>query len=77
MDVQTSTPPGSLTNFKLAAFYMDCTLNNIVCVDETADAAGRKTEVAAIAETNMRGEITNDKNSLRQRVARSIANARA
>jgi phosphoserine phosphatase len=48
---------------------MDSTLINIECVDEIADAAGRKAEVAAITEAAMRGEITDYKDSLRQRVA--------
>ena len=47
---------------------MDSTLINIECVDEIADAAGRKTEVAAITEAAMRGEISDYKESLRQRV---------
>jgi phosphoserine phosphatase len=58
-----------LSDFKLAAFDMDSTLINIECVDEIADAAGRKAEVAAITEAAMRGEITDYKESLRQRVA--------
>ncbi len=58
-----------LTDFKLAAFDMDSTLINIECVDEIADAAGRKAEVAAITEAAMRGEITDYKDSLRRRVA--------
>ncbi|NBO75768.1 MAG: phosphoserine phosphatase SerB [Betaproteobacteria bacterium] len=48
---------------------MDSTLINIECVDEIADAAGRKAEVAAITEAAMRGEISDYKESLRQRVA--------
>ena len=56
-------------NFKLIAFDMDSTLINIECIDEVADAAGRKAEVAAITEAAMRGEITDYKDSLRQRVA--------
>jgi phosphoserine phosphatase len=48
---------------------MDSTLINIECVDEIADAAGRKAEVSAITEAAMRGEITDYKESLRQRVA--------
>ena len=59
----------TLADFKLIAFDMDSTLINIECVDEIADAAGRKTEVAAITEAAMRGEITDYKDSLRQRVA--------
>jgi phosphoserine phosphatase len=61
--------PVSLSQFKLIAFDMDSTLINIECVDEIADAAGRKAEVAAITEAAMRGEISDYKDSLRQRVA--------
>ena len=63
------TPPLRLTDFKLIAFDMDSTLINIECVDEIADAVGRKAEVAAITEAAMRGEIADYKDSLRQRVA--------
>ena len=56
-------------NFKLIAFDMDSTLINIECIDEVADAAGRKAEVAAITEAAMQGEIADYKDSLRQRVA--------
>lgn len=62
-------PPLNLRDFKLIAFDMDSTLINIECVDEIADAVGRKAEVAAITEAAMRGEITDYKESLRQRVA--------
>jgi phosphoserine phosphatase len=67
--VQGFVPPLNLSQFKLAAFDMDSTLINIECVDEIADAAGRKAEVAAITEAAMRGEITDYKESLRRRVA--------
>jgi phosphoserine phosphatase len=67
--VQSFVPPLKLSDFKLAAFDMDSTLINIECVDEIADAAGRKAEVAAITEAAMRGEITDYKDSLRRRVA--------
>lgn len=67
--IQGFTPPLKLQDFKLAAFDMDSTLINIECVDEIADAAGRKAEVAAITEAAMRGEITDYKDSLRRRVA--------
>jgi phosphoserine phosphatase len=67
--IQGFTPPLALSHFKLAAFDMDSTLINIECVDEIADAAGRKAEVAAITEAAMRGEITDYKDSLRRRVA--------
>ena len=67
--VNISTPELKLSDFKLIAFDMDSTLINIECVDEIADAAGRKAEVAAITEAAMRGEITDYKDSLRRRVA--------
>jgi len=67
--LQGFTPPLRLQNFKLIAFDMDSTLINIECVDEIADAVGRKAEVAAITEAAMRGEITDFKDSLRRRVA--------
>lgn len=69
LTVQGFNPPLFLKDFKLIAFDMDSTLINIECVDEIADAAGRKPEVAAITEAAMRGEITDYKESLRQRVA--------
>jgi len=65
--IQGFTPPLWLRDFKLIAFDMDSTLINIECVDEIADAAGRKPEVAAITEAAMRGEIADYKESLRQR----------
>jgi phosphoserine phosphatase len=67
--IQGFTPPLRLRDFKLIAFDMDSTLINIECVDEIADAAGRKAEVAAITEAAMRGEIADYKDSLRRRVA--------
>jgi phosphoserine phosphatase len=67
--VQNLPSARKLSDYKLIAFDMDSTLINIECVDEIADAAGRKTEVAAITEAAMRGEITDYKESLRQRVA--------
>ena len=67
--IQGFTPPLKLRDFKLIAFDMDSTLINIECVDEIADAAGRKAEVAAITEAAMRGEIADYKDSLRRRVA--------
>ena len=42
--------PLRLSDFRLIAFDMDSTLINIECIDEVADAAGRKAEVAAITE---------------------------
>lgn len=69
LTVRGFTPPLKLSDFKLIAFDMDSTLINIECVDEIADAVGRKAEVAAITEAAMRGEITDYKDSLRRRVA--------
>ena len=69
MTVKGFTPPLKLSDFKLIAFDMDSTLINIECIDEIADAAGRKAEVAAITEAAMRGEIADYKDSLRKRVA--------
>ena len=69
LDLQGITAPLRLADFKLIAFDMDSTLINIECIDEIADAAGRKAEVAAITEAAMRGEIADYKESLRQRVA--------
>ena len=46
-----------LSSFKLVAFDMDSTLINIECIDEIAQAVGRKSEVAAITEATMRGDV--------------------
>lgn len=67
--IQGFTPPLALEDFRLIAFDMDSTLINIECVDEIADAVGRKEEVARITEATMRGEIADFKESLRRRVA--------
>jgi phosphoserine phosphatase len=67
--VRGFAPPLRLSDFKLVAFDMDSTLINIECVDEIAEAAGRKAEVSAITEAAMRGEIADYKESLRRRVA--------
>ena len=67
--VRGATLPLNLSDFKLIAFDMDSTLINIECVDEIADAVGRKAEVAAITEAAMQGIIADYKESLRQRVA--------
>ena len=67
--IQNTQPNLKLSDFKLIAFDMDSTLINIECVDEIADAVGRKAEVAAITEATMRGEIADFKESLRRRVA--------
>jgi phosphoserine phosphatase len=67
--VRGFVPPLKLADFRLIAFDMDSTLIDIECIDEIADAAGRKAEVAAITEAAMRGEIADFKDSLRRRVA--------
>lgn len=67
--IQGFEPPLQLSRFKLIAFDMDSTLINIECIDEIADAVGKKAEVAAITEATMRGEIKDFKDSLRRRVA--------
>jgi phosphoserine phosphatase len=69
LTVQNLPAARILSEYKLIAFDMDSTLINIECVDEIADAAGRKAEVAAITEAAMRGEIADYKASLRARVA--------
>lgn len=67
--IQGFAPPLKLADFRIAAFDMDSTLINIECIDEIAEAAGRKAEVAAITEAAMRGEISDFKDSLRRRLA--------
>ena len=67
--INVATPALKLSDFKLIVFDMDSTLINIECVDEIAAAAGRKDAVATITEAAMRGDITDYKESLRQRVA--------
>jgi phosphoserine phosphatase len=58
-----------LSDYKLIAFDMDSTLINIECIDEMAAMVGLQREVSAITEAAMRGEITDYKASLRQRVS--------
>ena len=58
----------SLADFALLAMDMDSTLISIECIDEIADFAGRKAQVAAVTAAAMRGEIDWPE-SLRQRVA--------
>lgn len=69
VDAEIVHPGLALSAFRLAAFDMDSTLITIECVDEIADYAGRKAEVAAITEAAMRGEIADYDESLRRRVA--------
>jgi phosphoserine phosphatase len=58
-----------LSQCKVLAMDMDSTLINIECIDELATLAGVKTQVAAITEATMRGEIADFVASLRERVS--------
>jgi phosphoserine phosphatase len=58
----------SLKDFGLLVMDMDSTLINIECIDEIADMQGLKSQVAAITEAAMRGEI-DFAESLRRRVS--------
>jgi phosphoserine phosphatase len=57
-----------IADFGLLAMDMDSTLISIECIDEIADFAGRKAEVAAVTAAAMRGEIDWPE-SLERRVA--------
>lgn len=57
-----------LSDFRLLVMDMDSTLITIECIDEIADMQGLKTEVAAITEAAMRGEL-DFRESLTRRVA--------
>lgn len=69
VDIAYLNQPLQWSDFKLLAMDMDSTLINIECIDEIADMCGRKTEVAAITEAAMRGEITDFNESLHRRLA--------
>lgn len=58
-----------LADYRVLAMDMDSTLITIECIDELADLAGKKGEVAAITEAAMRGEISDFAESLKRRVA--------
>ncbi len=57
-----------LSDFKLLVMDMDSTLITIECIDEIADMQGLKSEVSAITEAAMRGELEFSE-SLTRRVA--------
>jgi phosphoserine phosphatase len=57
-----------LQDYRLIAFDMDSTLITIECIDELADFAGKKAEVAAVTAAAMHGEIDSPE-SLRRRLA--------
>lgn len=69
LELRGVVPPLRLADFRLIAFDMDSTLITIECIDELADFAGKKAEVAAITEAAMRGEIADYAESLRRRLA--------
>ena len=62
-------PSRCLRDYAVLAMDMDSTLITIECIDELGDWCGRKTEIAAITEAAMRGEISDYAESLRRRVA--------
>lgn len=68
-DVGILPPHFAPHKVKVLAMDMDSTLINIECIDEIADAVGKKAEVSAITEAAMRGEIKDFSESLRRRVA--------
>jgi phosphoserine phosphatase len=57
VDAEITPPNDRLDNYRLIVFDMDSTLITVECIDEIADFAGKKTEVAAITELAMRGEL--------------------
>ena len=59
--------PAPLSAYRVIAFDMDSTLVAIETLDEMAALMGRGAEVAAITEAAMRGEISDYKQSLRER----------
>lgn len=64
----TSVPAGrQLEQFGLVAFDMDSTLINIECIDELAELAGVRAQIAPLTERAMCGEIDFEA-SFRQRV---------
>ena len=68
VDINALPPDFDIDGAGLLVTDMDSTLINIECIDEIADFAQLKNEVAAITEAAMRGEL-DFKASLTQRVA--------
>ena len=68
LDFAFVRPDMKLADFGLMAMDMDSTLITIECIDEIADFAGKKPQVAAVTARAMRGEIDWPE-SLRQRVS--------
>jgi phosphoserine phosphatase len=69
VDLALLQQPYRWRDFGVLAMDMDSTVITIECIDEIADYCGRKSEVAAITEAAMRGEIKDYADSLRRRVA--------
>ncbi len=67
-DINPIPPAFEPSDVRLLISDMDSTLITIECVDEIADFAGLKSQVAAITEAAMRGEL-DFAESLRRRVA--------
>jgi phosphoserine phosphatase len=68
-DANLVPPHWALSDFRLLALDMDSTLIQIESLDELAALAGRGSEVSAITEAAMRGQVADYSHSLRQRVA--------
>jgi phosphoserine phosphatase len=68
LDFGYGAPGARFADFRLVAMDMDSTLITIECIDEIADLAGLKPQVAAITASAMRGEI-DFRESLGRRVA--------
>jgi phosphoserine phosphatase len=69
LPVDWALVPGTSRRKKLLVADMDSTIINIECLDELADFAGVKAEIAAITERAMRGELEFEP-ALRERVAK-------
>jgi phosphoserine phosphatase len=68
LDIAQVSNSRSLSDLSLVVMDMDSTLITIECIDEIADFMGIKTQVSAITECAMRGEIDFSE-SLRRRVS--------
>lgn len=69
VDAANVHPGVKLSDYRLLAIDMDSTLVTMETLDEIADMAGLKAEVAAITEAAMRGEIRDFSESLMRRMA--------
>ena len=69
MPVDWALVPAAARRKKLLVADMDSTIINVECLDELADFAGIKAEIAAITERAMRGELEFEP-ALRERVGK-------